>query len=168
MTGSAIGWLHFGAAVAALLSGAGVLLRPKAGVLHRAGGYFYAGSMLLLNLSALSLYRLSGKPNFFHFAALVSLATVLAGVAAARRRRAGWLERHYRYMGWSYIGLLAALVAESATRLLLPWLRAEGFNRPGLFWLIVAVVSSATCIAGARVLNSAGPRAADRAHSRHR
>ncbi len=49
------------AAVIALLSGLVIFLRKKAGALHRFLGYVYSLSMLVLLVTALSIYRLSGS-----------------------------------------------------------------------------------------------------------
>ena len=48
--------------------------------------------------------------------ALVSLATVIRGVASALLRRERWPRTHYYCMAWSYIGLLAAACAEAMVR----------------------------------------------------
>jgi uncharacterized membrane protein len=115
---STIGWFHFACALVALASGAAVLLRRKGNGAHRRLGWVYAGSMLLLNGTALVIYRLFGGFGPFHVAAVVSLATLAAGmVPAIRRRPANWVEHHYWWMTWSYVGLCAAAVAESAVRI---------------------------------------------------
>jgi hypothetical protein len=74
--------------------------------------------MACLNGSALGLYHLTGGFNTFHALALISLATVAAGVAQAlgRRRWRNWLWRHYQYMAWSYVALLAATCNEAFVR----------------------------------------------------
>lgn len=114
---SAIGWFHTACAVLALCSGAAVLLRRKGTRVHRRIGWVYVGSMLALNGTALMIYRLFGGFGPFHVAAVVSLATVVAGtVPAVRRRPANWVEHHYWLMTWSYVGLCAAAVSEVATR----------------------------------------------------
>ena len=111
-----LGLVHLVAALAALVSGTAVLPRRKGDVGHRYLGRVYFGSMVVLNLTALLIYRLTGAFGPFHVAAVVSLATVAAGVAAARSRRPGWLLRHYYWMGFSYVGLIAAAVSEVLTR----------------------------------------------------
>ena len=73
--------------------------------------------MLVTNLSALSIFRLFGGFGPFHAAALVSLGTVIPAFLTVRRRNPGWLVRHYYWMTFSYVGLLAALASEVATRL---------------------------------------------------
>jgi uncharacterized membrane protein len=128
-----LGWFHVVCALVALASGAVVLRRRKGTRWHRRTGWVYDGSMLLLNGTALMIYRLTGSFGMFHVGAIFSLATVGMGVAAAVRRRpaGGWLERHYWWMTYSYVGLLAAAVAEVATR-------TPGFR----FWWAVIVASA--------------------------
>jgi uncharacterized membrane protein len=138
---SPTGWIHTALALVALASGAFVLLRPKGTARHRRVGWVYVGSMIALNLTALLIYRLSGGFGPFHGAALVSIATVAGGVAASVRRRPGWLERHYYWMGGSFIGLLAAAASEAATRL--P-------RTP--FWWMVAAASAAVVLPGSVLL----------------
>jgi hypothetical protein len=74
--------------------------------------------MACLNGSALALYNLTGGFNVFHALAVFSLATVAAGViqVLGRRRWRRWLWRHYQYMAWSYVGLLAATINEGFVR----------------------------------------------------
>lgn len=109
--------LHVATAILALISGAVVLARRKGGRKHRILGRVYFSSMLVMNGSALLIFRLLGGFGPFHVAALVSLATVIPAVVTVRRRRPGWPVRHYYWMTFSYLGLLAALVAEVTTRL---------------------------------------------------
>jgi len=73
--------------------------------------------MLAVNGTALMIYELFGHFGPFHWMALASLASVVAGYWPARRRRAGWRARHAYYMTGSYVGLLAALVSEISTRI---------------------------------------------------
>lgn len=112
----AIGTVHVLAAGLALAAGSAVAVAAKGTARHRAMGRLYLGAMLALNASALLIYDLTGRPNPFHAFALVSLASVLAGVVVARRRRPGWRERHARTMLWSYVGLLAAATSELIVR----------------------------------------------------
>jgi len=113
---SLIGWIHVGFALVALVTGAVVLARRKGTRTHRRWGWVYAVSMFGLNASAFSIYRLFGGFGAFHVAALVSSATLVGGMTAALRRRPGWVARHYRWMTWSYVGLVAAAVSEVGTR----------------------------------------------------
>jgi uncharacterized membrane protein len=117
-----LGMVHLAAALLALVSGAVVLLRPKGTGAHRRTGWVYVGAMLATNLTALGIYRLFGRVGPFHVAAVLSLATTLVGVAATRRRGTTprWVARHYFWMTYSYVGLVAAAASETATRLARP------------------------------------------------
>lgn len=111
--------LHIALACAALILGAFIFAMRKGTRRHRQVGYGYVIAMLATNLSALFIFRLSGHPGPFHLAALFSLATTAAGFVPAytRRPRDSWLARHYEFMAWSYVGLLAAAAAEATSRL---------------------------------------------------
>jgi uncharacterized membrane protein len=150
---SPFGQVHFLTAIVALASGAWVLLRRKGTARHRQAGWLYVASMLALNVSALWIYRLTGTFGPFHFAALISLTTLIAGVVNARRRLRGdrnWLPRHYFYMTWSYLGLAAAAVAETATRV--PALQAVAGGPTAAFWTAVVVASVAVFAIGAMMI----------------
>ena len=146
-----LGQLHFVSALVALGAGAFVLLDRKGTTRHRRVGWTYALAMLLLNATALLIYRLTASFGPFHVAALVSLATLLAGVVPMRRRcPANWLERHYFFMSYSYLGLLAAAVAETATRV--PAIRAFAGGPTPAFWLVVALTSAMVFVVGGRIV----------------
>ncbi len=110
---------HMVSAVSALIFGACVLLAHKGTRLHKQLGYAYFFNMLGLNLTALFIYQLTGHFGPFHGAALASLLTLLAGFIPAYLHlpHGRWLEFHYEFMNWSYVGLIAAGVSEVATRL---------------------------------------------------
>jgi uncharacterized membrane protein len=116
MTLSALGAAHFAASLAALALGLAVILERKGTPAHRLIGASYAVAMILLNVTALGVYRLTGSFGPFHALALVSLAILARGIAAVWRRPAGWLKTHYYSMAWSYVGLLAAAAAEVIAR----------------------------------------------------
>lgn len=113
-----LGAIHIIFAITALSLGAAMLLQKKGGRRHRNFGYLYSVALLLVNLSALSVYRDSGQPGPFHILALISLATLSAGVLPAllRKPRNAWLNRHAYFMSWSYVGLVAAGVGQMATK----------------------------------------------------
>src|SRR5687768_975728 len=119
MTYQFLSGFHIGAAISALVFGLGVLLTRKGTRLHKQVGYAYFFNMLGLNISALFIYRLTGHFGPFHGAALASLLTLTAGFIAAYLRlpQGRWLELHYEFMNWSYVGLVAAAVSEATTRL---------------------------------------------------
>ncbi|HSL42357.1 MAG TPA: DUF2306 domain-containing protein [Anaerolineales bacterium] len=110
---------HIGTAISALVFGLGVIFARKGTRLHKQLGYAYFFNMLGLNISALFIYRLTGHFGPFHGAALMSLLTLFAGFAATYLRlpHGRWLELHYEFMNWSYVGLVAAGVSEATTRL---------------------------------------------------
>lgn len=137
-----LGWIHTSCAVVALLAGAAVLLRPKGTATHRRIGWLYVGSMLGLNATALLIYRLFGGFGPFHVAALLSLATVVGGMLPALRRRPGWVTRHYWWMTYSYVGLLASAASEVVTRL-----------PRTAFWGAVLVASVAVVAVGAVLIS---------------
>ena len=157
---SPLGSAHTATAVAAMLIGGLVLLTAKGTARHRWLGWAYVTSMVLLNVSALFIYRLFGRFGPFHAGAVFSLLTVVLGAFAAvqvRRYRAEHraadraraLDRHYMWMTWSYVGLLAAAVSEVATRV--PILRPRA-GHGVLFGVTVAVVSLVVFVLGARVI----------------
>ena len=114
-----ISGLHIGTAVSALVFGLCVLLVRKGTRLHKQLGYAYFFNMLGLNISALFIYQLTGHFGPFHGAALASLLTLIAGFIPAYLHlpRGRWLDFHYEFMNWSYVGLIAAGVSEATTRL---------------------------------------------------
>ena len=115
---STLGLIHVVFGLLALLTGTLVLFIRKGTRYHRTLGHWYFGSMLGLNITALLIYRLTGKFNFFHIAALFSLVFLVAGLSAVvfMRPRKVWVERHAYFMTGSYIGLLAAAASEVTTR----------------------------------------------------
>jgi uncharacterized membrane protein len=119
MIGSSLGAIHLTTAIVALAFGAIVLGAPKGTLLHRTIGTGYVAAMVILNVSSLAIYRLTGHFEPFHALALFSLATVVRGMVPALRRRPGWLMAHYWSMAWSYLGLLAAACSEIVVRLFL-------------------------------------------------
>jgi uncharacterized membrane protein len=112
-----LGTIHIALAITALGVGAAMFLQKKGGRRHRNFGYLYTGALLLVNLSSLLVYRDSAGPGPFHILALVSLATLSAGVVPAllRTPRRAWINRHAYFMSWSYVGLVAAGAGQMAT-----------------------------------------------------
>ena len=148
-----IGWIHLYSALVALAAGTWVIARPKGTTTHRRVGWLYFASMLTLNVTALMIYRLTKFFGPFHVAALGSLATLVIGIIPAwRRKPANWLDHHYFWMGYSYLGLLAATVAETATRL--PALQTFSGGPNPTFWAVVVVASVSVFVAGGRLVKS--------------
>jgi uncharacterized membrane protein len=141
---SATGRFHTVFAVAAIIFGAVMLLRPKGTRSHRRIGWVYVAAMVGLNVTALAIYRLTGRFGPFHAGAILSLATVLAGFVVALRRHthADWLQKHYLWMTYSYVGLLAAAASEILTRL-----------PAAPFWWAVAGASALVFAVGAMMIH---------------
>jgi uncharacterized membrane protein len=115
---STIGIVHTAFATIALAAGLAIFTIAKGTNLHRVIGYVYALSMLGLNLTALTIYRLFGGFGPFHVLAVISLTTLVAGFIPAftKRPKQVWLYRHYEWILWSYVGLVAAAASEVLTR----------------------------------------------------
>ena len=114
------GVAHTWFAVASLILGIGVLVLRKGTELHRVLGIVYVLSLFGVNMTALTIYRVFGGFGAFHVLAVISLAILLTGFGAVylRQPRHAWLQYHYYFMAWSYVGLCAAAGAELAVRLL--------------------------------------------------
>jgi len=132
-------YLHVTSALLALAFGIGIFTTRRGTPGHRKLGYGYIASMVATNSAALLLYARTGEFGPFHAAALISLATLVAGAIPAilRRPGGGWLSLHWEFMSWSFVGLVAAAVAETAFRI------------PGVaYWPSIAVGTFAVCFAG--------------------
>jgi uncharacterized membrane protein len=148
---SPFGVVHAAAGVVALVAGVVVFLGRKGTARHVRVGWVYVASMLWVDGSALLIRHLTGRFNLFHALAAVSLVMVVGGVAQVvlRRRIQRWLWRHYQYMSWSYVGLLAATANELCVRV--PSLKALTSRSRG--WLPVAA-SAVIVVASALVIFS--------------
>lgn len=152
MTHGPLGAIHLISAFVTLAAGGWVLLIPKGTRWHRTLGHLYVASMIVLNATALGIYRLTGSFGPFHVFALIAFGTLIMAMATVlmRRPRKSWIEAHAGWMAGSYMGLAAAFVAETSTRLLMPWVAAryEGSTVWILFWSAVAVATAITIGAG--------------------
>ena len=105
-------WFHTIVGVVALGSGLLVMLRAKGTRFHRTAGWAYVGAMYVLCAMSFAIDAASPfvrRWGVFHVMALVSLATVTAGlVPILRRRSRHWFESHVALMLWSYVGLVMA------------------------------------------------------------
>lgn len=122
LAGSFSGGIHACLAVFCLILGPIVLRRRKGGSAHKLWGRIWAGSMLVMNISALMTYDMSGKPNLFHAFALLNLAALLPAIFFVWRygnsRKRQHLVMHQEFMVWAYFGLAAAGVWQVVTMLL--------------------------------------------------
>ena len=118
---SFLGSLHVAAAVLALIVAAIVLVRPKGTPAHMRLGRVYAVLLVLVDAFALLTYRNGIGP--FHLLAVISLATLTAGVVWSPRRR-GSRQTHGILMIWSVCGLVGAGAGPGGTAVLphaSPW-----------------------------------------------
>lgn len=110
------GLAHLTAAVSALSIGAFILAARKGTRKHRVLGSAYLGTMILVNVAALSIFEDSVGPGIFHYLASVSIATITLGYLSVLIAR--WLQRppvvHAYLMLWSYAGLTAAGTGQAA------------------------------------------------------
>lgn len=117
LTSGPTGTFHLIVSIIAMISGMMVLCKPKGTKGHKQVGYLYVVAMLLVNLTAFMIYRLFGGFGIFHFFAIVSLLTLLAGMYPILKRKGKqYLFRHFNYMYWSVVGLYCAFCAEVLTR----------------------------------------------------
>lgn len=116
---STLGWVHLVFGLVALAAGTAVLLLRKGTRWHRTLGHVYLTNMIALNVSALFIYRLYGHFGPFHWMALGSLLTLVAGMVPVftRRPKGRWLELHAAFINGSYVGLVAATAAELTSRI---------------------------------------------------
>lgn len=142
-----IGLVHLIASLLAMLTGMFVLLTTKGTTQHKKVGYWYAASMLTLNLTAFMIYRLYGKFAIFHWLAVVSCLTLFAGLYPIfRRTGSDYLLRHFSFMYWSVIGLYAAFMAETFVRLPRLVLRPDGSPNTIFYKMVGYAVGLTLCI----------------------
>jgi uncharacterized membrane protein len=151
------GGVHAVAAILALVWGGQVLARPKGGRAHRRLGYAYVAAMSVMLLAGLPMMENGISP--FHGLSVVSAVTLAGGVVmAVRARRAatpqirqGRLYGHFKFMAWSYAGLVAAGVAQLSTRVVVAVGGMAGF------WWAVVLASLAVCAVAAVWMKLAEP-----------
>jgi uncharacterized membrane protein len=110
---SEIGLIHLIASIAALIARSIVLIAAKGTKFHKTIGCVYAASMVIVVVTAFTIYRLFGGFGIFHVAAIVSGATLAGGMIPVilRRPRKKLLDFHFSFMfGRSsvYMSLLSA------------------------------------------------------------
>ncbi|NOT76529.1 MAG: DUF2306 domain-containing protein [Cyclobacteriaceae bacterium] len=119
LVSSPIGFIHLLSALVAIVLGTMVMTMRKGTRTHRRLGYSYVIAMLILNITALMIYRLFGRFGPFHVASVLSLLTLLMGIIPAliRKPKNTWLWYHMAGMYYSTIGLYSAFVSEVAVRI---------------------------------------------------
>src|SRR5215471_10775546 len=137
-----IGWIHTLLCFVALALGARNLSLEKGTPAHRHAGQWYVASMVLLNASALFIYRIGNVRvqgfrldhfSVFHWMAIATLAAVgLAYFAARRQDRGFFAYAHPAAMIFSYYMLVGGAVNEAFLHVrsleALGFVRAPGTN----------------------------------------
>lgn len=102
--------IHIAAGVVALVSGAWNLLTRKGTRRHRRIGWIYAVSMGILIATSFGILELYGGFGPFHVMSAVSGLTLAFAMyyPLRRTRYPNWLEHHYFWITYSYVGLLMA------------------------------------------------------------
>jgi uncharacterized membrane protein len=149
MIQSITGLIHTLSAFCAMLTGIVIFVRPKGAFFHRTLGYVYSISMVLMLGTAFFIFHLTKSFNFLHIFPIASCPPLILGFLAAFTRQPGWLPRHYHWMCYSYMGLCAAFVAETTTRIVMPYLASHYQIRSmAWFWIIIGVCSVGVFYAG--------------------
>jgi uncharacterized membrane protein len=112
------GAIHTLLAMLGIVVGSIQLLRPKRGPAHRARGYAFVYAMLVADGTAMLIFQFTGRFNILHVGAVVNLVCIVLAVVPVLRtpRPSNWKNKHYYWMCWSYVGLLAAAATELAVR----------------------------------------------------
>jgi len=116
------GGIHAALAIICLILGPVIFMGRKGDNRHRFLGRIWAIIMLVLNITALLTYDLHGRPNLFHFFAIVNLIALIPGFVFIKKyqtsRNPKHLAQHQELMIWAYFGLAAAGVWQLVTTLL--------------------------------------------------
>ena len=102
--------VHTALGVLALVSGAWNVVATKGTPLPRTVGWVYTGSMAGLIATSFGIYELFGAFGPFHVMSLVSGGTLALALYFPLRRahHETWVEHHYMWITWSYVGLVMA------------------------------------------------------------
>ena len=118
----ATGGVHAALAVICLILGPFIFRRRKGDKTHKFLGRIWAFMMLVLNVTALMTYDLNGRPNLFHFFAVVNLCALIPAFLFIRKytktRNPKHLAQHQELMAWAYFGLAAAGFWQMVTTLM--------------------------------------------------
>ncbi len=113
-----LGLIHLIASIISLISGSLVLGMSKGTVKHKKVGYVYLIAMVVVLITAFMMYNLYGKWGIFHWMAVLSSLTLIAGFIPIQLKRPakGYVALHFSFMYWSVIGLYGAFCAEVLVR----------------------------------------------------
>lgn len=113
------GLTHFIASLFALLFGTLILVLPKGTAKHKTIGRLYGMTMLVVLVTAFMIYRLFGMWGIFHWAALISSLTLIAGLfpVLTKYPTKNYVSLHFSFMYWSVMGVYGAFVSETLVRM---------------------------------------------------
>ncbi|NNE32473.1 MAG: DUF2306 domain-containing protein [Winogradskyella sp.] len=143
-----IGWTHTIFAIIALIAGSLVLNRVKGTALHKMTGKIYVVSMLIVCVTAFTIYRVHRTFGILHVFAVVSTITLFLGMLPMYIK--GYknpIVAHLAWMYWSVIGLYCAFTAEIFTRIPI-LLNIE--NNYGIFYGLVFLSAGLVGMIGSR------------------
>ncbi len=165
-----LGQVHTVFSLIAIVAGAIVFLKTKGTRWHRTLGHIYFTSMTGVVVTSFSIYDLTGSFNGLHWGALLSAITLVMAMfhVLTRRPKHNWMVWHSNWMAWSYVGLMAALIAEILTRIAVP-LAAPILDQNqlwSLFWGLAIFVALAVAVAGLYLIKIQLPRTLKRLQTR--
>jgi uncharacterized membrane protein len=130
--------MHIAAGTTGLILGPLAMRATKRRGPHTRLGETYHWAMLAVCLSASALAILDWHRIWWFLPiAAFSYANALLGYLAAKRRRRGWLRRHVRGMGGSYIALVTALlVVNVGQQLPIAWFIPTIIGSPIIVWVL--------------------------------
>jgi uncharacterized membrane protein len=113
------GLIHFIASIFAILLGTLVLLLHKGTSRHKIIGRLYGLTMFVVLVTAFMTYRLFGNWGIFHWTAVISSLTLIAGLfpILTKRPTNNYISLHFSFMYWSVMGVYGAFVSETLVRM---------------------------------------------------
>ena len=165
-----LGQVHTVFSLIGVFAGGVVFLMTKGTRWHRTFGHIYFTAMTGMIVTSFSIYDLTGSFNGLHWAALLSAITLGSGLVhvLTRRPKNNWMVWHSNWMSWSYVGLIAALIAEILTRIVIP-IATPLVDRNelwSLFWGIVLFVALGAAAFGLYLIKVQLPKTLERLQPR--
>jgi uncharacterized membrane protein len=144
-----IGFIHLLFSILSLITGSLILGLKKGTNTHKRVGYVYSISMLIVLITAFSIYNLFGKWGIFHWTALVSSLTLALGLIPVlfKYPKKNYISFHFSFMYWSVIGLYGAFMAETFVRL--PDIVVESGVPNAMFYNMTGIAVAITMGVGA-------------------
>ena len=133
--------IHIAVGTTGLILGPLAMWSPKRRGTHTRLGETYHWVMLAVCLSAAALAILAWHRIWWFLPiAAFSYVNALLGYLAAKRRRPGWVRRHVRGMGGSYIALVTALLVVNVGQALpIVWFLPTIIGSPIIAWVLSEV-----------------------------